>query len=705
MLLLQVPRLTTTLRAHNSHTSGIQDIDQAYLDRKEFLNAISRRRASTLRDGFSDLGQRFSEPQHIRKIYDDFLSAISELIGREVFSEELHEAASVVYNILTEAIEVDSGLQSGQNLVTSCDIIGRKQLSALFGSISDGSFEKVKLLVQMLHDFEAQQISTSTVTNIVQSDMKSIPNEFGINLDFRVPSSGTGWFSEDLIDADWDYERGQPRVRPTRSPALGTEFGLEAASVKPDLKWLKDLCDRIADSKTELSGDELAFTIVRILDSEASGDEVAGEMFDIIGDLDFEQIQTILQHRKDLLDSARRGLHRLKQEMQGNGDQYKMPSYGTQVSVRTDLEVQAEKHRRKEEKKNHRRATGSTTFSEFDIEWLSRVGGFSALVNASEGFLDNLIGQGNNQAAFSGTSLPHGTTRKVFKGYEEVRVPATPTAQLMPGEQLIKIAELDDFAQTAFEGYETLNRIQSRIFNTAYYSNENILVCAPTGAGKTNIAMITVLHEIGKHFRNGILQKGDFKIVYVAPMKALAAEMTDAFSKRLGPLNVLVRELTGDMQLSKRELEDTQMIITTPEKWDVITRKSSDMAMAGLVKLLIIDEVHLLNDDRGPVIEALVARTLRQVESSQSMIRIIGLSATLPNYNEVARFLGVNTETGLFYFDSSFRPVPLTQQYIGVTENNFFARNNLMNEICYEKVRLFILLVMLYILLFCVLSC
>ena len=57
----------------------------------------------------------------------------------------------------------------------------------------------------------------------------------------------------------------------------------------------------------------------------------------------------------------------------------------------------------------------------------------------------------------------------------------------------------------------------------------------------------------------------------------------------------------------------TQMIVTTPEKWDVITRKSSDMALSMLVKLIIIDEVHLLNDDRGSVIETLVARTLRQV--------------------------------------------------------------------------------------------
>ena len=58
-----------------------------------------------------------------------------------------------------------------------------------------------------------------------------------------------------------------------------------------------------------------------------------------------------------------------------------------------------------------------------------------------------------------------------------------------------------------------------------------------------------------------------------------------------------------------------------------------------MVRLLVIDEVHLLHEDRGPVIEVLVARTLRQVETTQSMIRIVGLSATLPNYMDIAVFL------------------------------------------------------------------
>lgn len=120
------------------------------------------------------------------------------------------------------------------------------------------------------------------------------------------------------------------------------------------------------------------------------------------------------------------------------------------------------------------------------------------------------------------------------------------------------------------------------------------------------------------------------------------------------------------MHLTRAEIAKTQIIVTTPEKWDVVTRKSTDNELVQRVRLLIIDEVHMLHDERGAVIESLVARTQRQVESTQSLIRIVGLSATLPNYIDVAMFLRVNPMAGLFYFDASFRPVPLEQHFLGV---------------------------------------
>nr|XP_054753859.1 activating signal cointegrator 1 complex subunit 3-like [Lytechinus pictus] len=287
--------------------------------------------------------------------------------------------------------------------------------------------------------------------------------------------------------------------------------------------------------------------------------------------------------------------------------------------------------------------------------------------------------------------LPRGSTHVNKTQSEEVTIPPSDNAPMRDNKP-VKISSLDQVGQLAFKGMKTLNRIQSVVFDTAYNKSENLLICAPTGAGKTNIAMLTILHEARKHLNaRGAVKHNEFKVVYVAPMKALAAEMTRTFGSRLKPLGFSVRELTGDVQLTKKEMMDTHMLVTTPEKWDVVTRKSvGDVALTQLVKLLIIDEVHLLHEDRGAVIESLVARTLRQVESYQNNIRIVGLSATLPNYKDVAKFLHVNLKTGLFYFDGRFRPVPLQQTYIGVAKparGGFTEQRKRMDGICYEKVR------------------
>ena len=70
----------------------------------------------------------------------------------------------------------------------------------------------------------------------------------------------------------------------------------------------------------------------------------------------------------------------------------------------------------------------------------------------------------------------------------------------------------------------------------------------------------------------------------------------------------------------------SQLIITTPEKWDIITRKSGDRTYTQLVRLVIIDEINLLHDYRGPVLESIVARTVRQIETTQEMIRVVGVT-------------------------------------------------------------------------------
>lgn len=256
-----------------------------------------------------------------------------------------------------------------------------------------------------------------------------------------------------------------------------------------------------------------------------------------------------------------------------------------------------------------------------------------------------------------------------------------------------------------------------------------MLVCAPTGAGKTNVALLTVLRLIHQKLgdgdgkldlmphhsgggkdggKKGKGKKGQqqddqpsigvFKIVYLAPMKALCAEVVDKFSQKLQHLGIQVRELTGDMQLSKAELDRTHVIVTVPEKWDILTRNSaggsgvSDTgSLQKLVELIIIDEIHLLNESRGAIIETVVARTMRFQETASHFVRLVGISATLPNYQDVAEFLRVDKHN-TFFFDAKYRPIPLQQSFIGIHKQSgnakldSFKKVEKMVELCYDEV-------------------
>ncbi|GAA5995998.1 hypothetical protein JCM5350_007013 [Sporobolomyces pararoseus] len=295
--------------------------------------------------------------------------------------------------------------------------------------------------------------------------------------------------------------------------------------------------------------------------------------------------------------------------------------------------------------------------------------------------------QGGRLMSNKKCKLPEGSFKRSKKGYEEVHVPAPKPAPLKDGE-LVPVTSMPEWARDAFKGNPNLNRVQSRLYPVAFGTDEPLLLCAPTGAGKTNVAMLTILNELAKHRdeATGEFDFSAFKIVYVAPMKALVQEMVGNFTKRLEPYGVVVNELTGDRQLTKDQIAGTQIIVTTPEKWDVITRKSTDTSYTNLVSLIIIDEIHLLHDERGPVLESIVARTIRRMEQTHNYVRLVGLSATLPNYKDVAKFLHVNPDKGLFHFDSSYRPCPLKQEFIGVTEKKAIKRMQITNEICYEKV-------------------
>lgn len=300
--------------------------------------------------------------------------------------------------------------------------------------------------------------------------------------------------------------------------------------------------------------------------------------------------------------------------------------------------------------------------------------------------------QGSHLMTNTKIKLPQGSYQQNKKLYDVISIPppSPPPSLEECNEKLVSISELPEWTRCVFPSSETssLNRIQSKIFPLAFNSDENLLICAPTGAGKTNVAMLTILRAIHNYRdpETGQLDLRNFKIVYIAPLKALVQEQMREFQRRLtANFGIIVNELTGDSSLSKQQISETQVLVTTPEKWDVITRKSSDLSYTNLTRLIIIDEIHLLHDERGPVLESIISRTLRQVEYTNDPVRLVGLSATLPNYEDVANLLRVDFKKGLFYFDSSYRPCPLEQQFIGIKEKKAIKKLSAMNEACYDK--------------------
>jgi activating signal cointegrator complex subunit 3 len=192
--------------------------------------------------------------------------------------------------------------------------------------------------------------------------------------------------------------------------------------------------------------------------------------------------------------------------------------------------------------------------------------------------------------------------------------------------------------------------------------------------------------------------------VYIAPLKSLARERLKEWRLRLGsaPLLWRVLELSGDTHYDRSVLRRADLLVCTPEKWDLISRgwlgRSGDHAsdsnnFVKRVKLLVLDEIHLLGEERGAVLEAIVSRTrfisryLKEsgANDSDEATRIIGLSTHLANPTDLADWLGENTR--FFNFRASVRPVPSVVHVQGFSGKHYCPRMATMNKPCFAAIK------------------
>ena len=208
--------------------------------------------------------------------------------------------------------------------------------------------------------------------------------------------------------------------------------------------------------------------------------------------------------------------------------------------------------------------------------------------------------------------------------------------------------------------------------------------------------------------------------VYIAPLKSLARERLKEWRARLGspPINWKVLELSGDTSHNIRAMSSADVLVCTPEKWDLISRgwqqQSGDNSnnsnarnkFIKKVRLLIIDEIHLLGEERGAVLEAIVSRTRfvsrfakEEIKAKNQTIsgnkkashstnhdkgehtRIIGLSTAVANPIDLADWIGINVDgygvdskRGLYNFRPSVRPIPMEVHISGFPGRHYCPR-------------------------------
>ncbi len=190
------------------------------------------------------------------------------------------------------------------------------------------------------------------------------------------------------------------------------------------------------------------------------------------------------------------------------------------------------------------------------------------------------------------------------------------------------------------DGIDTLYPPQIEAVKKGLFEENNLVVAIPTASGKTLLALLAAVKSI---------EETGLKTLYLSPLRALAYEKYTEFRRYLDSLGKRTILLTGDYDTEDANVRYADIIIATNEKIDSAIRHQSKWI--NQIGLIIVDEVHLINDSsRGPTLEVVIAQ-LKQICKGQ----ILALSATIKNADEIARWLEAELVS------SDWRPVKLNE--------------------------------------------
>lgn len=302
-----------------------------------------------------------------------------------------------------------------------------------------------------LDSAEAQWIAQIAAMRAALADLNLPPPQedgqatmYGSDIDFDEEDFTSGNSGDDV----WDF------ISDTEEDQYSSDVvpdGLEGNAGSYGPQWLRSKCILFADRRQGLAADDLQEQIMALLGSDSVEEELQSTLTDIVGFDDLDFVIELISHRKELTAPS----------------PFADPKPGEGVLGRLQTKRQREEALRRRDYEHKHAKLGPS---------LNRDGPQYPHVYKAHSAGNTLADGGKRYA------LPVGSERKERERYEEYSIPAGKVGTLGIGRSLVKISEMDGLCKRTFKGYKTLNRMQSLVYEVAYKTNENMLICAPTGA-------------------------------------------------------------------------------------------------------------------------------------------------------------------------------------------------------------------------------
>lgn len=323
-----------------------------------------------------------------------------------------------------------------------------------------------------------------------------------LNSDIALPALCLFEFGESFVP-NWSHgsvpcNAKEEKVSHDRVSALATRSG------KHDEEVILSLLDMAqiytVESNSSIDAERLVEETIHILTTQKSETDAQGCLFDLVGEQGINYMVAALENY-DILKSI-------------NKSKVSELLHSPQASTTSLENLSANQKKKKQQKMNSNSKSVSSILNagnasksdnsedigsgSMSTDWLREVGfsehyleqermlglaGHKDIKSANvDSWFDNLASEGTLEYQEK-RGLPLGTVRTTKPGYEEYFLPAH--AKHQHGQSDLRhVCELEPWAQMAFEGTASFNPIQSKVFDIAYNTSENMLICAPTGAGK-----------------------------------------------------------------------------------------------------------------------------------------------------------------------------------------------------------------------------